>query len=202
MTVAFVGPSGSGKSTTVQLLQRFYDPFQGQILLDGINIKDLNLSWLRQHLGVVSQEPTLFNMSIRANLMLGVESDVSEEDMIAAAKEANCHSFISRLPDGYDTLVGENGGMLSGGQKQRIAIARAILKNPPILLLDEATSALDTQSERLVQNALDAAAARRTTIVIAHRLSTIRNADLIVVLDHGQIAESGTHSELILMGGQ
>ncbi|KAL7321325.1 hypothetical protein PS15m_001109 [Mucor circinelloides] len=201
MTVAFVGPSGSGKSTTVQLLQRFYDPFQGQILLDGIDIKDLNLSWLRQHLGVVSQEPTLFNMSIRANLMLGVEGDVSEEDMIAAATEANCHSFISRLPDGYDTLVGENGGMLSGGQKQRIAIARAILKNPPILLLDEATSALDTQSERLVQNALDAAAARRTTIVIAHRLSTIRNADLIVVLDHGQIAESGTHSELILMGG-
>jgi ATP-binding cassette subfamily B (MDR/TAP) protein 1 len=131
MTVAFVGPSGSGKSTTVQLLQRFYDPIEGQILLDGVDIKNLNLSWLRQQLGVVSQEPVLFNMSIRQNLLLGAEGDISEEDMFAAAREANCHSFISKLPDGYDTLVGEQGGMLSGGQKQRVSIARAILKNPP-----------------------------------------------------------------------
>ncbi|KAI7903880.1 putative ABC transporter protein [Cokeromyces recurvatus] len=202
-TVAFVGASGSGKSTSIQLLQRFYDPINGNILLDGVDIKDLDLIWLRQQLGVVSQEPVLFNMSIRQNLLLGVSEDskVTEEDLIRACTEANCHSFISKLPDGYDTLVGDQGSMLSGGQKQRIAIARAILKNPPILLLDEATSALDTQSERLVQKALDAASAKRTTIVIAHRLSTIRNADLIVVMNHGQLVESGTHQELIHLGG-
>lgn len=137
MTVAFVGPSGSGKSTTIQLLQRFYDPAEGQILLDGINIKDLDLTWLRQQMGVVSQEPVLFDMTIRQNLLLGTEGEVSEETMIAAAKEANCHSFISKLPNGYETMVGEHGGMLSGGQKQRVAIARAIIKNPQILLLDE-----------------------------------------------------------------
>ncbi|KAI9482877.1 MAG: P-loop containing nucleoside triphosphate hydrolase protein [Benjaminiella poitrasii] len=202
-TVAFVGASGSGKSTSVQLLQRFYDPIDGQILLDGVDIKDLNLAWLRQQLGIVSQEPVLFNMSIRQNLLLGVKDGqaVTEEDIVRACTEANCHSFISKMPEGYDTLVGEQGGMLSGGQKQRIAIARAIIKNPSILLLDEATSALDTQSERLVQKALDTASAKRTTIVIAHRLSTIRNADLIVVMNHGQLVERGTHQELIQLGG-
>ncbi|KAK4510318.1 RNA-dependent ATPase [Mucor velutinosus] len=201
MTVAFVGPSGSGKSTTIQLVQRFYDALTGEVLLDGNNVKDLNVKWLRQQIGVVSQEPVLFNMTVRQNLLMGVDADVSEKQIIAAAKEANCHTFITQLPDGYDTLVGDAGGMLSGGQKQRIAIARAILKNPTILLLDEATSALDTQSERLVQNALDKASASRTTIVVAHRLSTIMKADMIVVLDHGVIVERGTHQRLIELGG-
>ena len=201
MTVAFVGPSGSGKSTTIQLVQRFYDALSGEVTLDGNNVKDLNVKWLRQQIGVVSQEPVLFNMTVRQNLLMGVETDVSEKLLIAAAREANCHTFITQLPNGYDTLVGDQGGMLSGGQKQRIAIARAILKNPTILLLDEATSALDTQSERLVQNALDKASASRTTIVVAHRLSTIMKADLIVVLDHGVIVERGTHQQLIELGG-
>ncbi|KAI8369689.1 p-glycoprotein [Blakeslea trispora] len=202
MTVAFVGPSGSGKSTSVQLLQRFYDPARGKVTLDGRNIKDLNVKWLRQQIGVVSQEPVLFNMSVRENLMMGsTESDVTPEDIVIACKKANCHSFIKQLPQGYDTLVGEHGGMLSGGQKQRIAIARAIIKDPAILLLDEATSALDTQSERLVQNALDEASADRTTIVIAHRLSTVRNADLIVVMQQGELIEQGTHDELLAKGG-
>ncbi|CDH50554.1 multidrug resistance protein 1 [Lichtheimia corymbifera JMRC:FSU:9682] len=202
MTVAFVGPSGSGKSTTVQLLQRFYDPLAGQVTLDGHDLKDLNVKWLRQQIGVVSQEPVLFNMTIRQNLLMGVDrEDVPREEIIEACKKANCHTFISQLSMGYDTLVGQHGGMLSGGQKQRVAIARAILKNPTILLLDEATSALDTQSERLVQRALDAAAADRTTFVIAHRLSTIRNADLIVVMDKGDLVEQGTHDELLALGG-
>ncbi|KAL0087186.1 P-loop containing nucleoside triphosphate hydrolase protein [Phycomyces blakesleeanus] len=200
-TVAFVGPSGSGKSTSVQLLQRFYDPIDGQVILDGQDLKSYNVAWLRTQIGVVSQEPVLFNMTIRQNLLMGTTNDVSKEEMIEACQKANCHSFISELPQGYNTLVGEHGGMLSGGQKQRIAIARAILKNPSILLLDEATSALDTQSERLVQKALDAAAADRTTIVIAHRLSTIRNADLIVVMQQGDLIEQGTHNELLALGG-
>ncbi|KAI8141628.1 putative ABC transporter protein [Fennellomyces sp. T-0311] len=201
MTVAFCGPSGSGKSTTIQLLQRFYDPASGHVLVDGNDVKDINLRWLREQIGVVSQEPVLFNMTIRQNLMLGVHHQVTQEDVINACQKANCHSFISKLPKGYDTLVGEHGGMMSGGQKQRIAIARAILKNPSILLLDEATSALDTQSERLVQRALDVAAADRTTIVIAHRLSTIRNADLIVVMQQGDLVEQGTHNELLKRDG-
>ncbi|CEJ01545.1 Putative ABC multidrug transporter mdr1 [Rhizopus microsporus] len=201
MTVAFVGPSGSGKSTSVQLIQRFYDPNEGQILLDGHDLKEYNVSWLRSQIGVVSQEPVLFNMTIKQNLLMGVSHQVSSEEIIEACKKANCHSFISQLPDGYETMVGEHGGMLSGGQKQRIAIARAILKNPSILLLDEATSALDTQSERLVQAALDAASADRTTIVIAHRLSTIRNADLIVVMQQGDLIEQGTHNELLALDG-
>jgi ABC-type multidrug transport system fused ATPase/permease subunit len=150
MTVAFCGPSGSGKSTCVQLLQRFYDPLSGNISLDGHDIKDLNVSWLRQQIGVVSQEPVLFNMTIKQNLLMGsVGTDVTEEEIISACMKSNCHSFITQLPNGYDTIVGEHGGMLSGGQKQRIAIARALIKNPTILLLDEATSALDTASERL-----------------------------------------------------
>ncbi|KAI9498760.1 putative ABC transporter protein [Zychaea mexicana] len=201
MTVAFVGPSGSGKSTSIQLLQRFYDPTSGQVLLDGNSLKDINLKWLRSQVGVVSQEPVLFNMTIRQNLLMGVHHQVSQEEIIEACVKANCHTFISNLPKGYDTLVGEHGGMMSGGQKQRIAIARAILKNPPILLLDEATSALDTQSERLVQRALDVAAADRTTIVIAHRLSTIRNADLIVVMQQGDLVEQGSHNELVARNG-
>ncbi|CAO3626776.1 unnamed protein product [Mucor hiemalis] len=200
-TVAFVGPSGSGKSTTVQLVQRFYDPIIGEVTLDGINVNKLKVGWLREQIGVVSQEPVLFNMTVRENILMGSQDEVSEDDIISACKEANCHSFITQLPQGYDTVVGEHGGMLSGGQKQRVAIARAILKNPTILLLDEATSALDTQSERLVQHALDKASASRTTIVVAHRLSTIKNADQIVVLDRGRISEQGTHEELIKLNG-
>ncbi|KAI8147824.1 putative ABC transporter protein [Fennellomyces sp. T-0311] len=199
MTVAFVGASGSGKSTAIQLLQRFYDPLSGEIILDGNKLSSYNIRWLRQQIGVVGQEPVLFNMSIKQNLLMGVADPekVTQDDIIEACKKANCHTFISQLPQGYNTLVGEHGGMLSGGQKQRVAIARAILKNPTILLLDEATSALDTQSERLVQHALDAAAANRTTIVIAHRLSTIRNADLIVVMQQGELIEQGNHQQLI-----
>ncbi|KAI9317560.1 putative ABC transporter protein [Dichotomocladium elegans] len=200
-TVAIVGPSGSGKSTAIQLIQRFYDPLSGNILLDGHDIKDYNLQWLRNQIGVVSQEPVLFNMSIRKNLLMGATRHVSEEELIAACRSANCHDFIMQLPNKYDTQVGQYGGMLSGGQKQRVAIARAILKNPAILLLDEATSALDTQSERLVQTALEVASRNRTTIVIAHRLSTIRNADLIIVLSQGDVIEQGTHEHLIGLNG-
>ncbi|KAI7854460.1 P-loop containing nucleoside triphosphate hydrolase protein [Circinella umbellata] len=201
-TIALVGASGSGKSTVVQLLQRFYDPLSGSVLLDGKDLKEYNVTWLRQQIGVVSQEPVLFNMTIRKNLLMGSTADnVSEEEIMEACKKANCHNFIKQLPQGYNTPVGEHGSMLSGGQKQRIAIARAILKNPTILLLDEATSALDTQSERLVQSALDAAAENRTTIVIAHRLSTIRNADRIIVLKKGVMIEQGTHQELVEKNG-
>ncbi|KAI9205902.1 P-loop containing nucleoside triphosphate hydrolase protein [Polychytrium aggregatum] len=200
-TVAFVGPSGSGKSTIVQLIQRFYDPNAGQVFLDGNDVKDLNVNWLRSQIGIVSQEPVLFNTSIKQNIIMGATGDVTEADLIKACKMANCHNFISKLPQGYDTSVGEHGGMLSGGQKQRIAIARALIKNPRILLLDEATSALDTHSERLVQQALDNASKDRTTVIIAHRLSTIRNADVIVVLQRGKIVEVGNHAELYKLGG-
>ncbi|KAI8143269.1 putative ABC transporter protein [Fennellomyces sp. T-0311] len=202
MTVALVGSSGSGKSTSVQLLQRFYDALAGDVLIDGYNIKDYNVQWLRGQIGVVSQEPVLFNMTIRKNLLMGaMHTSVTEEEMVEACKKANCHTFISQLPKGYDTMVGQQGSMLSGGQKQRIAIARAILKNPSILLLDEATSALDTQSERIVQRALDAASKDRTTIVIAHRLSTIRNADTIIVMSQGEIVERGNHNDLLARNG-
>ncbi|KAJ1553462.1 ATP-binding cassette, sub-B (MDR TAP), member 4, partial [Cladochytrium tenue] len=200
-TVAFVGSSGSGKSTCVGLIQRFYDAIDGEVLFDGHNIKDYNLKWLRSQIGVVSQEPVLFNLTIKQNILLGATSEVTEDDLINVCKMANCHTFITSLPKGYDTMVGEHGGMMSGGQKQRIAIARALIRNPKVLLLDEATSALDTQSERIVQRALDVAAADRTTIVIAHRLSTIRNADLIVVMSNGRIIETGKHDELIARGG-
>jgi len=200
-TVALVGSSGSGKSTIVGLLERFYDPVEGEILIDGIPLKEWNLKTLRGLIGLVGQEPVLFQNSIRQNIAWGKVSDddkeVSLEEVIEACKKANAYEFISELPKKYDTLVGEKGALLSGGQKQRIAIARALIKNPPILLLDEATSALDVEAERVVQSALDNASTNRTTIVIAHRLSTIKNADKIVVMDKGVVQEVGKHDELI-----
>ncbi|KAK3154336.1 hypothetical protein QOZ80_2BG0189220 [Eleusine coracana subsp. coracana] len=195
-TVALVGSSGSGKSTAIALLQRFYDPSAGEVALDGVDIRRLRLKWLRSQMGLVSQEPALFATSVRENILFGKE-DATEEEIVAAAKAANAHSFISQLPQGYDTQVGERGIQISGGQKQRIAIARAIVKSPKILLLDEATSALDTKSERVVQEALELASMGRTTIVIAHRLSTIRNADMIAVIQSGELKELASHGELI-----
>ncbi|XP_055660064.1 ATP-binding cassette sub-family B member 5 isoform X3 [Falco peregrinus] len=199
-TIALVGASGCGKSTTVQLLQRFYDPVQGEITLDGRDIQTLNVKWLRENIGIVSQEPVLFATTIAENIRYGRE-DISDAEIEQAAKEANAFDFISRLPDKFNTIVGERGAQLSGGQKQRIAIARALARNPKILLLDEATSALDTQSESIVQAALDKARAGRTTIVIAHRLSTIRSADTIAGFEKGIVVEQGTHSELMLQKG-
>ncbi|KAG9292639.1 hypothetical protein G9A89_007011 [Geosiphon pyriformis] len=199
-TVALVGSSGSGKSTVVSLLERFYDPIDGQISLDDEDIKNINIKSLRSLIGLVGQEPVLFPQSIAQNIRWGGLPDEKEptlDEIIESCKKSNAHEFIDELPDKYETLVGEKGALLSGGQKQRIAIARALIKDPPILLLDEATSALDTESERLVQDALDAAATNRTTIVIAHRLSTIKNADKIVVMRKGEIIEVGRHEELI-----
>eukprot|EP00262_Sarcandra_glabra_P000204 TRINITY_DN1028_c0_g1_i1.p1 TRINITY_DN1028_c0_g1~~TRINITY_DN1028_c0_g1_i1.p1 ORF type:complete len:1276 (-),score=248.81 TRINITY_DN1028_c0_g1_i1:261-4088(-) len=196
-TVALVGESGSGKSTVIGLLERFYDPDSGKILLDGVEIQKFNLRWMRQQMGLVSQEPILFNETIRANIVYGKQGRVSEEEIIAAAEAANAHRYISGLPQGYDTNVGEKGVQLSGGQKQRIAIARAILKDPKILLLDEATSALDAESERVVQEALDRVMVNRTTVVVAHRLSTIKGADIIAVVKNGVIAEKGRHETLM-----
>ncbi|KAK9039526.1 hypothetical protein V6N11_014724 [Hibiscus sabdariffa] len=196
-TVALVGSSGSGKSTVISLLQRFYDPLGGDIVLDGVPVNKLQLKWLRSQMGLVSQEPTLFATTIKENILFGKE-DAPMEEIIKVAKASNAHNFISQFPQGYDTQVGERGIQLSGGQKQRIAIARAIIKAPKILLLDEATSALDSESERIVQEALDNASIRRTTIIVAHRLSTIRHADLIVVLQDGQVMETGSHDELMV----
>lgn len=198
--VALVGPSGAGKSTVANLLPRFYDITGGKLTIDGVNIKDVTFSSLRQQIGLVPQETMLFNASVRDNILYG-RLDASEEDVIAAAKAANAHEFIMDLPQGYDTHVGDRGNALSGGQRQRIAIARAILKNPQILILDEATSALDTESEKIVQAALDRLMEGRTAVVIAHRLSTVRNADDIVVIDHGKIVEEGTHTELLAKNG-
>ncbi|KAL3661083.1 hypothetical protein V7S43_013692, partial [Phytophthora oleae] len=202
-TVAFCGPSGGGKSTGVSLIERFYDPIEGQVLLDGVDTRDLNLNWLRSQIGLVGQEPTLFIGTIAENIAYGLTAKPSQEEIEEAAKMANAHGFITKFPDGYDTQVGMKGEQLSGGQKQRIAIARAILKNPNILLLDEATSALDSESEKVVQEALDKVVAlkRRTTIIIAHRLSTIRKADKICVVSGGKIAEQGTQQELINQKG-
>ncbi|KAG6608770.1 Multidrug resistance protein ABC Superfamily [Phytophthora cinnamomi] len=202
-TVAFCGPSGGGKSTCVSLIERFYDPVDGQVLLDGIDTKELNLNWLRSQIGLVGQEPTLFIGTIAENIAYGLTDKPTQQDIEEAAKMANAHGFITKFPDGYNTQVGMKGEQLSGGQKQRIAIARAILKNPNILLLDEATSALDSESEKVVQEALDKVVAlkRRTTIIIAHRLSTIRKADKICVVSGGKIAEQGTHQELINLKG-
>ncbi|XP_057424427.1 ABC transporter B family member 13-like [Lotus japonicus] len=199
-TVAVVGPSGSGKSTIICLIQRFYDPTSGKIMLDGNDLQNLQLKWLREQLGLVSQEPALFATTIAENILFGKE-DASMDQIIQAAKAANAHSFIIGLPEGYHTQVGEGGTQLSGGQKQRIAIARAVLRNPKILLLDEATSALDSESELIVQQALDKIMSNRTTIVVAHRLSTIRDVDTIVVLKSGQVVESGTHLELMSKNG-
>ncbi|KAM3929583.1 ATP-dependent translocase ABCB1 [Leptodactylus fuscus] len=199
-TVALVGSSGCGKSTTVQLIQRFYDPAEGTITVDGQDIRNLNIRYLREMIGVVSQEPILFDTTIAENIRYGRE-DVTMEEVIQATKEANAYNFIMKLPDKFDTLVGERGTQLSGGQKQRIAIARALVRNPKILLLDEATSALDTESEAVVQAALDKAREGRTTIVIAHRLSTIRNADVIAGFYEGVITEQGTHGELMKKEG-
>ncbi|KAI3881396.1 hypothetical protein MKW92_034658 [Papaver armeniacum] len=195
-TVAVVGGSGSGKSTVVSLIERFYDPNQGQVLIDNVDIKTLQLKWLRNQIGLVNQEPALFATTILENILYG-KPDATIEEVEAATSAANAHSFISLLPNGYNTQVGERGLQLSGGQKQRIAIARAMLKNPKILLLDEATSALDAGSETMVQEALDRLMVGRTTIVVAHRLSTIRNVDSIAVLQQGQVVETGTHEELI-----
>ncbi|XP_036036690.1 phosphatidylcholine translocator ABCB4 isoform X4 [Onychomys torridus] len=201
-TLALVGSSGCGKSTVVQLLERFYDPMAGTLLLDGKEIKQLNVQWLRAQLGIVSQEPILFDYSIAENIAYGDNSRVvSQDEIVKAAKEANIHQFIETLPQKYRTRVGDKGTQLSGGQKQRIAIARALIRQPRVLLLDEATSALDTESEKVVQEALDKAREGRTCIVIAHRLSTIQNADLIVVIQNGKVKEHGTHQQLLAQKG-
>ena len=199
-TVALVGPSGSGKSTICSLLPRFYDVQSGAITIDGIDIRDFKIKALRSRIGIVQQDLYLFGGSIRDNIAYG-KPDATEEEIIFAAKRANIHDYISSLPDGYNTNVGERGIRLSGGQKQRIAIARVFLKNPPILILDEATSALDNESERYIQKALEELSRGRTTLVIAHRLSTIRNADEIIVIEHGRVKERGTDAELLALNG-
>jgi len=199
-TIALVGPSGGGKSTLVDLLPRFYDCNQGEILIDGTDIRDLNINDLRGLMGIVSQETILFNDTVFNNIAFGMEK-VTLEEVSAAAKVANAHEFIERMPFGYETSIGDRGVKLSGGQRQRLSIARAVLKNPPILILDEATSALDTESERLVQQALENLMRNRTSIVIAHRLSTIQFADEIIVLQNGQLMERGTHNSLLEANG-
>jgi len=199
--VALVGSSGSGKTTLVNLLPRFYEPTLGRILIDGVDIQSFSLKSLRAQIGIVSQEVVLFDDMIRNNIAFG-RPGATDEEIVQAARLAYAHDFIERLPQGYQTLVGERGVKLSGGERQRIAIARAILRDPPLLILDEATSALDTESERVVQQALSNLMKDRTTVVIAHRLSTIQRADRIVVLDRGMIAEVGTHEELLRLGGQ
>ena len=199
-TVAIVGQSGSGKSTLVDLIPRYYDVQEGEVLIDGINVKDLGIHDLRQLIGNVNQEAILFNDTFYNNITFGVDN-VTQAEVEEAARIANAHEFIMQSEQGYDTNIGDRGSRLSGGQRQRVSIARAILKNPPILILDEATSALDTESERLVQDALERLMKTRTTVAIAHRLSTIKNADEIVVLHEGQIVERGTHDELLLDNG-
>ncbi|MBV1867780.1 MAG: ATP-binding cassette domain-containing protein [Marinosulfonomonas sp.] len=199
-TVALVGPSGAGKSTVIQLLQRFYDPLKGGILIDGIDLRSLRRTDFRQAISLVPQDPVIFAMTARENIRFG-QPDASDADVEAAAKAAAAHGFITALPDGYDSDVGERGIMLSGGQKQRIAIARAILRDAQILLLDEATSALDAESELAVQKAVDAMSRDRTTLIVAHRLATVKKADRILVFDQGKIVASGTHKALVAEGG-
>eukprot|EP00934_Nitzschia_sp_Nitz4_P006403 Nitzschia sp. Nitz4//scaffold167_size49223//37382//47662//NITZ4_007041-RA/size49223-snap-gene-0.38-mRNA-1//1//CDS//3329538293//6393//frame0 len=202
-TVALVGPSGSGKSTAIQLIERYYDPLGGMVTLDGVDLRELNVEWLRSHVGLVSQEPTLFATTIKQNIRIA-KPDATDAEVEAAARQANAHDFISSLQDGYETHVGDKGAQLSGGQKQRIAIARTLITNPKIILLDEATSALDSESEAIVQEALDVIMAKgeATVVVIAHRLSTIRDADIIAVVNQGVVAETGTHDELIAKQGK
>lgn len=201
-TVALVGPSGCGKSTCIQLLERFYDATAGYVAIDDKETTAVTLKSLRSQLGIVSQEPSLFDRSIAENIAYGDNSrEVALDEVIAAAKNANIHTFIASLPLGYETRLGDKGTQLSGGQKQRVAIARALVRNPRILLLDEATSALDSESEKVVQDALDAAKEGRTCITIAHRLTTIIDADVICVIDGGQVIEKGTHKELMDLGG-
>jgi len=199
-TVALVGQSGSGKSTIANLMTRFYDVNEGNIAIDGIDIRDFTKKSLRGLMGLVTQDSILFNDTVKNNIGLG-KDNATEEEIVAAAKIANAHDFISELPQGYNTNIGDSGNKLSGGQKQRLSIARAVLKNPPIMILDEATSALDTESERLVQDALEKMMQNRTSIVIAHRLSTIQNADTIVVLQKGEIVEQGSHTQLLAKDG-
>ncbi len=198
--VAFVGPSGSGKSTIANLIPRFYDVNSGSVTIDGMDVRDVTMESLREQIGIVPQETMLFSTTVMENIRYG-RLDATDEEVIEAAKAANCHKFIMDLPDGYKTKIGERGLNLSGGQRQRIAIARAILKNPRLLILDEATSALDTESEKIVQAALDDLMVGRTAFVIAHRLSTIFNADKIIVIENGHIKETGTHEELLKQGG-
>lgn len=198
--IAFVGPSGAGKSTVASLLPRFYDVKDGSVTIDGKDVRDVTMESLREQVGIVPQETVLFNGSVYDNILYG-RLDATKEEIEAAAKAANAHNFIMELPQGYETMLGDRGMNISGGQRQRLAIARAILKNPQILILDEATSALDTESERIVQEALDRLMVGRTSFVIAHRLSTIKNADKILVLDKGELVEQGTHEELLQAGG-
>ncbi|WP_170331526.1 ABC transporter transmembrane domain-containing protein [Ruegeria arenilitoris] len=199
-TVAFVGPSGAGKTTVIQMIQRFYDPDAGQVSLDGVNLRDLERDDFRTHMALVPQDPVIFAASARENIRFG-RLDATDAEVEEAAKAAAAHGFISALPEGYDSFVGERGVMLSGGQKQRIAIARAILRDAPVLLLDEATSALDAESERAVQGAVDQMRAGRTTLIVAHRLATVKKADRIVVMEAGQIVAQGTHEDLVAQDG-
>jgi len=199
-TVALVGQSGSGKSTIANLLTRFYDVNDGSVKIDGINIKEMSLESLRNLMGLVTQDSILFNDTIKNNILLG-KQDATDDEIIEALKIANAYEFVKDLPNGINTNIGDAGGKLSGGQKQRLSIARAVLKNPPIMILDEGTSALDTESEKIVQIELEKLMQNRTSVVIAHRLSTIQNADLIVVMQKGEIVEQGTHDELLSQNG-